>query len=106
MQEFVIHMTRLRACYPQRVADAEHWKAMVARYWEELSKREPDTLTRTLAGAWKHHPQFFPSLGEVEALCDKVAKEIRDKRPKLAEATTPPGMTSALRDAVNAVKSL
>ena len=84
-QEFLVAMTRLRACYPQRVADGDHWMAMIARYWEELRERDPAALTETMETAWKHFPSFFPGLGEIVDLYDQVRKQRASDRKALPE---------------------
>lgn len=73
-------MFHLRASYPQRVADEQHWKAMVGRYWEEMSRRDPETLRQAFRTAWKAFPSFFPSLGELTAHTDRMAKHIASRR--------------------------
>lgn len=80
--------------------------AMVARYWEELNELGDELLVDALASAWREHPTFFPSLGEVRELVTKAAKKKRDTRPLLAESTTPGGVSPELRRAVDAVKSI
>lgn len=76
-------MTRLRACYPQRVADAEHWKAMVSRFWEECQDLDPDLLRQAFDGSWARFPDWFPSLGQLRQLVTETAKRLRDA-PRLA----------------------
>ena len=73
-QEMLVLLTRLRACYPQRVSDADHWAAMTRRYGEELSAFPDAVVSNALAIAWRQFPQFFPSLGELADFCSAVAK--------------------------------
>lgn len=77
-------MTRLRACYPQRVADGDHWVAMCARYYEELGHLDEAVLSSVFADAWRHCPAFFPSLGELGELYQQRAKRIAAESASLA----------------------
>lgn len=67
-------MTRLRACYPQRVSDDDHWPQMVARYYDALCGHDPELLGSVIDGAWQHCPSFFPSLGELEELYRQASR--------------------------------
>jgi hypothetical protein len=91
-------MTRLRACYPQRVADAEHWKAMVARYWEDLCQLDEGLVAEAIEGAWHEHPSFFPSLGELRTLVTKAAKRQAAPARLLTEGAS--GLSDVARDAI------
>lgn len=79
------HLTRLRACYPQRVNDEDHWQAMCAMYFEKLGGVSDGTLVAALDGAWARYPSFFPSVGELREYAVEVAKRNRDLVKQLAE---------------------
>lgn len=68
-------MTRLRACYTIPVMDSELWKGNMARYFEELSRFPIPALNRAFEGAWRHHENHFPTLGQMHVACKIAMKE-------------------------------
>lgn len=107
--EFVARMTRLRACYPQRVADQQHWQAQVSRYWDELEKRSGETVAEALDTAWREFPGFFPALGELMQHVDRIARRKTNSATvlRLPEVSSAPGIiTPAVQAAIDAVKSI
>lgn len=66
--EFLAAMTRLRAMYSNAVRDESHWAAQVATYWEALRGYDGEELRAAFAVAWRRHPEWFPSCGQLDAL--------------------------------------
>lgn len=104
---FVKLMTQLRACYPQRVSDAEHWKLMIGRYWDDLSTLADEVVIEAFRRAHRHFPEFFPALGAFGELCTLVARQQRDRGSvmKLPEVSSADGViTPEIRALIDQVK--
>lgn len=108
-EDFAKLMTVLRVSYPQRVNDAEHWRAMVKRYEKELAVFPDAVLANAFAIAWRQFPSFFPSLGELADFCSAVAKRraMASAVKRLPEVSSAPGeITPEVREMIAKVKSL
>lgn len=102
-------MTLLRVCYPQRLNDAEHWRAMVKRYEVALTNVPDDVLANAFNIAWRQFPEFFPSLGQLADFCSAVAKRraMASTVKRLPEVSATPGeITPEIKAMIDQVKSL
>src|SRR3990167_6022856 len=108
-EELTVLMIRLRACYPQKVGDGDHWKAMVVRYQEELAAFPDAVVANALKIAWRQFPEFFPALGELADFCSQVAKRRASVSlgKQIQEFSSAPGIvTPEIRAAIDSVKSI
>lgn len=64
----MVLMSKLRAHYQNPVTDAELWKASVNVYFDELSRYSAGDVRIGFAAAWREHPQWMPSCGDLEKL--------------------------------------
>ncbi|NIV51076.1 MAG: hypothetical protein GWN29_04805 [Gammaproteobacteria bacterium] len=74
-------METLRACYPHRLAREERWGDTVRVYWTHLSRFDADVAQRAFSRAWKAHPHWFPTLGQMVELCKTAERELRKPAP-------------------------
>ena len=104
-RNFLLLMSKLRACYPGKVTDPELWAANVTRYFDELGDRPPAILTKAFDRAWRIHPIFFPTLGQMVEECRIVSKETAIRAPALPlpRRDDSPAATAARRRAVEYV---
>lgn len=63
-------MTRLRACYQNQIADQGQWLASIATYWEACRHYDANAVRRGFVSAWRVHPKWFPSLGQLIELVE------------------------------------
>jgi hypothetical protein len=95
-------MTTLRALYPQRVADADHWRAMLAGYHVVLGERDEALLVEAFNSAWREFPSFFPSAGELADLVTRVAR----RRQSVNNGKQIPEVSSAAGEIPAAVRDI
>lgn len=70
MTEFVALMTKLRACYQNAIADQDMWTASTVQYWEVMQHSDPDRIRDAFTSAWRKHPDWMPSLGQLMDLVE------------------------------------
>ena len=63
-------MIKLRVCYPQRVADEEHFAASVHAYHELLDRFTDEQILKAFAAAPVGYLEFFPSAGQLIVLAE------------------------------------
>lgn len=89
--EFVALMSRLRACYQNAVADPAMWKASVNQYWETVQHLDAVAIRKAFAAAWKAHPDWMPSLGQLVQLIEaNVDRRQLAATSEVPEFTKPP----------------
>ena len=84
LAEFTVLMAKLKARYGTQRTDPKLWTATVLSYFEVLGNRNPKAVRMALDDAWRHHPKFFPTLGElselVKSLTDRAMRQTRTDR--------------------------
>lgn len=63
-------MSRLRACYQNTVGDQTLWLASITTYWDVLSGYAPEDIRAAFAVAWRRHPEWMPSAGQLAKLME------------------------------------
>lgn len=69
-REFLGLMTKLRAHYQNGISDEKLWMASVASYYEALSGEDPERIRRAFREAWRYHPSWMPSCGQMLELIE------------------------------------
>lgn len=76
-------MTSLRAHYQNPVTDPEMWQASIVTYHAELGNSPPENLRKAFDAAWRKHPDWMPSCGQ---LAELVVGGGIDAKSRAAEA--------------------
>lgn len=71
--EFAALMTRLRSCYQNAVADHSLWLASITTYWDLCQEYPADDVRAAFAVAWRRHPDWMPSCGQLIGLIEGAA---------------------------------
>ena len=69
-REFSARMATLRVCYPQRIVD-DAWATLVPVYYEGLAHYPVAVLRRAIDEASRVHPDWFPTRGQLDVLCQR-----------------------------------
>ena len=81
--EFASLMAKLRAHYQNPVTDEALWLASVSTYWNEIKDFDAEKVRTAFAIAWKKHPDWMPSCGQ---LVDLIQNDTRDSKLRALQA--------------------
>lgn len=102
--EFVALMTKLKALYPNGISDESQWLASLASYWSMLKGYDADEIRCAFAVAWRRHPAWFPSCGQLVDIIDGAShSKAMDVWPdvlRLASRSSSDHADPVVRDAI------
>jgi hypothetical protein len=73
-KEFALLMATLRVYYGKLKIEEEDWRLMLSAWYERLKNNSYIVLSRAFDRAWKQHKDFFPTLGQLQAIIDDLSK--------------------------------